>query len=357
MRNNKTYIIAEIGINHNGLLESCFKLIDAAVLAGCDAAKFQFFKAAMLYPKSAGRLKWKNRAGRVYSYDIYNVSERFSMPEEWVLKLISYCRKRRIEFLSSVFDNSGVDLLINIGLKKIKLSSYTITHLPLIEHCARKQLPIIMSTGGASLSEIDEAVSVVRKYHNQISLLHCSLDYPTKLSDCNLGVIRSLAMAYPDITIGYSDHTKEVSSAAKQAVYLGARVIEKHITLDKTMDGPDHFFALNPAELKNMVEDIRKAEAEFKAGKPRINKAIYGKTGKSVSIKESYLRNFAFMKLYAKRNVPEGERISCRDVAVLRPGNKKHGLEPKYLSLFSSCVVTARRDIVAEDPITWDCIL
>lgn len=352
MHNRKTYIIAEIGINHNGKLSNCFKLIDSAVSAGCDAAKFQFFKAATLYPKSAGKLKWKDKK-KSYSYDIYKAVDGFSMPKEWVDDLISYSKKNKIEFLSSVFNIAEAKYLIKCGMKQIKLSSYTITHLPLIEYCASTKLPMVISTGGAGLHEIKEAVSVAKRYHNDISLLHCSLSYPTKLSDCNLAVLETFHSNFPDIKIGYSDHTKEVSFAAKQAVYLGAQVIEKHITLDKQMAGPDHFFSLNPAELKTMVKDIRKAEIDKKKGNFKIEADCYGSSSKLIYPHEEYLRKFAFMRLYARKQIKKGERIRQADLIILRPGNKEHGLEPKHLNLFKEYSLRANKNINVEDPITW----
>jgi N,N'-diacetyllegionaminate synthase len=332
-------------------------MIDAAKDAGCGAAKFQFFRAAYLYPRSAGELDWKDKEG-AYSYDIYDAVKGFELPAQWLDKLIAYCKTKKIDFLSSVFDTKGVDLLIKKGMRKIKLSSYSVTNIPLIEHCAKKNMPIILSTGGALLGEIEEAVCTILKYHNKLSLLHCNIKYPTKLKDCNMGVIDTLKSAFPGITIGFSDHTAEISAAAVQAVYLGAEIIEKHITLDKKMEGPDHFFALEPGELKKMVRDIRYA-AKAVAGKRKlkINKDIYGSTAKSVNKDEKYLRDFAFTKLFAVRSIRKGERIRPPDISILRPGKKAHGLDPKYLKLFKGFKITAKKNIRPEEPITWSAIL
>lgn len=356
MPGRKIYIIAEIGINHNGSLENCYRLIDAAADAGCDAAKFQLFKAEYLYPRSAGTLDWKNRNKR-YSYDIYKASEKFEMPMPWINKLINHCAEKKIDFLSSVFDKCCVDFLFSKGLRLIKLPSYTITNIPLVEYCAKKGLNIILSTGGATLGETEEAVLTVTKHNKNLSLLHCSISYPTELKKCNMGVIDTLKLAFPDIRIGYSDHTKQVSAAAVQAVYMGAVMIEKHITLDKNMKGPDHFFALEPDELKRMVKDIRKAAADLQKGNFRINKTIYGKTAKVIYPEERYLRDFAFMRLFAKRGIKAGQRIKPSGIAILRPGKKEHGLEPKYLRLFNENKIFAKKDILPEDPVTWGSIL
>jgi len=166
-----------------------------------------------------------------------------------------------------------------------------------------------------------------------------------------------LQYAFPANTIGYSDHTKEISAAAVQAVCLGAGIIEKHVTLDKKMKGPDHFFSLESNELKRMVQDIRTAEVAFEKGEFRMNKLIYGKTAKITYAHEKYLRDFAFMKLFAKRNIKSGERIKQSDILILRPGKKEHGLDRKYINLFKEYTVTAKKNIDCEDPITWRSIL
>jgi N,N'-diacetyllegionaminate synthase len=351
----KTYVIAEIGINHNGSIENCFKMIDAAVDAGCGAAKFQFFSAASLYPKSAGKLDWKD-GKKKYSYDIYKAVERFELSRDWLDRLIAYCKNRRIDFLSSVFDAAGADLLIKKGMKKIKLSSYSVTNIPLIEHCAKAHVPIILSTGGALLGEIEEAVLTVLKYHNELSLLHCNISYPVKLKDCNLGVIRTLKTAFPGLKAGFSDHTIEVSDAAVQSVYLGAEIIEKHITLDKKMAGPDHFFALEPYELAEMVLDIKKAEKDTARGCFKIDWCLYGSSKKTVYPHERYMRDFCFSTIFTKRPIKRGQQIRRKDLAILRAGKKGHGLAPKHIKLFDRYQILAVQDMGSEEPVSWGMI-
>lgn len=356
MSKKKTYIIAEVGINHNGSLDNALRMIDAAAKAGCDAVKVQFFKAKYLYPRNAGSLDWENPKGS-YAYDIYSACKSFELPEAWIDILIKYCRKKRIDFLSSVFDLQGLKFLISKGMKQIKLSSYAITNIPLITSCAKYRLPIIMSTGGATLAEIEEAVGAVNRYHNRLSLLHCSIKYPTRLNQCNLGVIKTLRYAFPYNRIGYSDHTKETSTAAVQAVYLGAEIIEKHITLDKKMAGPDHFFALESLQLKKMVSKIREAERRISNGGGKINKKLYGSSAKITFPHEQYLRDFCFPAIFSARDIRKGERIRAADLHILRPGKRVRGLEPKYLWLFEHKPIVAKRTILKENPITWDSIL
>ena len=351
-----TYIIAEIGINFNGSLDNCYKMIDMSADAGCNAAKFQIFSAKNLYPKSAGKLDWKDDKEE-YSYDIYEAIEKFELPNEWIEKLISYCKDKNIDFMASIFDIDSLNFMMEKGMKSIKLSSYTITNIPLIEACAKTGLPIIMSTGGATIGQTEEAVNAVLKYNNNLTLLHCSIQYPTDLKDVNMGVLDTLSKAFPKIKIGYSDHTQEPSDAPVESIYLGGTLVEKHITLDKKMDGPDHFFALEPDELKKMVKDIRNAEIKYKNNDFVINKAIYGSTEKICHEHEKYLKDFAYMTLFAKKSIQKGEIIDADDIMILRPGKKEKGLEPKYMKLFHENKVTASKDINFEDPMTWETIL
>jgi len=352
----KTYIIAEIGINFNGSLDNCYKMIDVSVASGCDAAKFQIFSAKNLYPRSAGELDWKDDKEE-YSYDIYDAVEKFELPNEWIDKLMDYCKEKGIDFMASVFDTEGLDVMIDKGMQVIKLSSYTITNLPLIEAAAKTGFPIIMSTGGATIGETEEAVNMVLKYHNNITLLHCSIQYPTKLEDINMGVLDTFSNVFPDIKIGYSDHSEEPSDAPVESIYLGGSVVEKHITLDKTMKGPDHFFALEPDELKKMVNDIRAAEKNYLNASFSINKIIYGNSEKICHEHEKYLRDFCYMTLFSKKEILKGDIIKPEDISILRAGKKEKGLEPKYLKLFKENKVTASKNISFESPIQWESIL
>lgn len=350
----KTYIIAEIGINHNGELSNCYKMIDASVEAGCSAVKFQLFNAKSLYPKSAGTLDWKNN-NITYNYDIYEAVKKFEMPIEWIDSLRVYCATMGIDFISSVFDIEGMKMLVGNGIDRVKLSSYTITNIPLIKEVASHHIPIYMSTGGATLGEIEDAVRMVQNFHNDLTLLHCSIQYPTALKDCNLGVLDTFRYAFPELKYGYSDHTLEISEAPVQAVLLGAQIIEKHITLNKNMEGPDHFFALEPHELNKMVLDIREAEKNY--SQRDIDTLIYGSSMKKCYENEKYLRDFAFMRLFINRDISAGERITINDISILRPGKKQAGLEPKYLALFENYTIIAKADLKYEDPLLWDSIL
>lgn len=350
----RVYVIAEAGINHNNSLDNCHRLIDIAADCGCECIKFQFFTAEKLYPRSAGRLDWGAK-GKKYSYEIFDAVKSFELPKAWIKTLIEYCKKKKINFLASAFDENGVDYLINCGMDMIKIASYSVTNTVLIEYCARYKIPIIMSTGGATLGEIEQAAGIINKYHNKLTILHCSIKYPTKLNECNLGVIQTLRYAFPDNAIGYSDHTKEVSLASVQAVYLGAEIIEKHITFDKNMSGPDHFFALEPPELSKMVQHIREAEKKIASGGSNsIDRKLYGSSQKITFSHEKYMRNFCYSSIFAGRVIKSGEIIRGQDLRILRNGKKQSGLEPKYLRLFDLYPVRAAKDIQFEEAVGWD---
>jgi len=348
-----TYIIAEIGINYNDSLENCYKMIDASSEAKCSAVKFQLFSAKNLYLKSAGELDWKND-NEEYSYDIYEAVEKLELPIEWIDRLINYCKIKNIDFMTSVFDIDGLNFIIKKEIKNIKLSSYTITNLPLIEAVAKTNLPIIMSTGGASIGETEKAVNEVLKYHNKLTLLHCSIQYPTQLKDVNMRILDTFSKVFPDIKRGYSDHTREVSDAPIQSIYLGGSVVEKHITLDKNMKGPDHFFAIEPHELKQMVLDIREAEKKYLSNDFTIDKIIYGNTAKICHEHEKHLRDFAYMSLFSKKNIKKNEIINIENISILRAGSKEKGLDPEYLKLFKEHEVRASIDIGFESPIRFE---
>jgi N-acetylneuraminate synthase len=342
-------VIAEIGINFNGSLDIAKKMIKESSDARCDYAKFQLFSAKNLYPKSAGKLDWKDNK-KEYSYDIYEAVKGFELPIEWIDELIEYCKECNIEFLASIFSFQDLEIYKSKKLNAIKLSSYTITNLPLIEEVAKSGMYIFLSSGGAYLSEVDEAVRTIRKYHNNFTLMHCSIKYPTPLNQVNMGVLDTYKLAF-DCDIGYSDHTEEPFDAPLQAKLLGAKVLEKHVTLDKQMEGPDHFFAIEMKELKILVKKLKSDENII------LDKLIYGSTTKIPYEQELYLREFAYMSLFVNKNIKKGEIINLTDISILRAGKKSHGLEPKYYDLFKNYKIKAKEDLYFEDAISWDKII
>jgi N-acetylneuraminate synthase len=358
----KTYIIAEIGINHNQSLDNCHALITASAQAGCDAVKLQLFRASSLYPRSAGDLDWKD-GEKQYSYNIFDAVSGFETPVEWLEPLSRHCKETGLELLASVFDERSLQLGLRLGLPAIKLASSVVTHLPLLRSSARSGVPLIMSVGGASLGEIEKALEAIKEgtggrlEKDMFSLLHCSLQYPTALKDCNLGAIKTLAFAFPDVRIGYSDHSEEPEAAPYQAVRLGAEIVEKHITLDRSMPGPDHFFALDPAQLARMVAAIRKADTENAAGTCFTpDSVLYGSTRVECTENQLHLRNFVYPTLFSQQAVKTGERIKSEYLEVLRPGKKTRGIGSSYLPLLRDYAVPAARDLGEEESFTWDCL-
>ncbi|MFA5412009.1 MAG: N-acetylneuraminate synthase family protein [Candidatus Micrarchaeia archaeon] len=320
------FIIAEAGSNHNGKLEQAKKLIDEAAKAGADAVKFQLFKAEKLYVKPAGSADYL-KDGK----SIFQIIKDMELPEEWLGTLSSYCDKKGIFFLSSVFDEESADLLDRY-VPAHKIASYECNHIPLIRHVARKGKPVIISTGASTMEEIRDAVNAVRSEGAQLALMQCTAKYPAPLTAVNVKVVKTLMDKF-DVPAGFSDHSREPFIAPLAAVALGASIIEKHFTLDNSLPGPDHKFALEPGELKLLVEYIRGTE-----------KAL-GTEEKFVLPEEKELYDFAKRSIHAIRNIRKGEIFSSENVAALRPGKAGRGLPPKYLEQIIG--KKAKRDIAA----------
>ncbi len=345
------YIIAEIGVNHNNSLKTAKKLIQTAAEAGCNAAKFQSFKIESLYPENAGKLKWK-KGKKSYSYDIYKANKRFQIPNKWHKGLLKECKQNEIDFLSSAWDKDSADRLQSLGLKAFKIGSSALTNIPLIEHIAKKKKPMLLSIGGATLKEARAAFWAAKKHNKDIALLHCHLGYPTKPKNANLAVLETLAKEFPETVPGYSDHTIHPFKAPVAAISKGAKIIEKHITLDKKMPGPDHFFALEPKQLKQMVEKIREAENRLKNGKKVVvEKKLLGKPKIKTSGSEKYLRDFAFQTIISTKAIKKGQLFSKANIRILRPGKLKRGLEPKFFPEITG--KKSAKGIQPGKPIQW----
>lgn len=348
------FIIAEAGINFNGSIDTAKQLIDIAAAAGCDAIKFQAFTADNLYPKTAGQLDWQD-GEKKYSYSIHENVKKFELPYSWIPELISYATKKNLIFFSSICDEQAGDTMDQYGVPLFKTTSYGITHLPLIEHLAKKGKPLIMSTGGSTLKEIKEAYHAARKYNSQLIILHCVIKYPTPLELVNMNVLDTLKKEFPDAVIGYSDHTAEATDAPIAAIAKGAKVIEKHITLDKKLPGPDHFFALEPHELTEMVAAVRNAELLQKQGKNlSVNPIILGSAEKKIQQGEEYLREFAQQTVISIQTIKRGDYLTAKNIKVLRPGKLQKGLEPKHYPLLTSGKYKVSIDIPEGKPLLWE---
>lgn len=301
------FIIAEAGSNHNGSLELAKKLVDVAAEAGTDAVKFQAFKADKLFNK-------------VKNKDIVDKLEKLELREEWYKELFDYADKKGLIFLSSVFDEDSADLLDSSGIAAYKIASYELTHIPLLEYIAKKNKPVILSTGMANESEVKEAVECIYSAGNrQVIILHCVSQYPAEPGNVNLKSILALKRIF-DCPVGFSDHTETIY-APIAAVALGAKVIEKHFTLDKSLPGPDHAYALEPEELKQMVAAIR--EVEKMLGSEKIKLA------------ESEINERKWRRaIYAACDIPEGTVINKDMLMIVRP-SPEGSLAPKYFKELS----------------------
>lgn len=330
------YVIAEAGTNHNGRIETALALIDCAADAGADAVKFQTFQAdALVAPTDHPIATLTDKFGR-FGATVHEMFRKAEMPLEWLPKLHAYAHKRKIEFLSTPFDEGSADVLYDLGVPAFKIASYEVVHLPLLRHIARKRKPILLSTGMASLGEIEEAIDAIRGEGNDlIVLFHCAIGYPVIMSDVNLAAMDTMRSAF-GIPVGFSDHTLGVT-VPLAAVARGANIIEKHFTLDRDQHGPDHDFAAEPTTLGSMIAGIRDVEAAI------------GNPAKGVQPSEEIHYRRGRRSLFSIVDIPKDTVITSEMVAVLRPGV---GLKPKYLEFVLNR--TSRRAIPAFTPLSWD---
>lgn len=332
------FIIAEAGSNHDRKLDQALQLIDVATEAGADAVKFQTFSADRIAARTtSSAVNLDGDDFRPYGETLHELYKKAEMPDEWHEKLMEYAQSHGLLFMSTPFDEVAVDRLDDLGVEAFKIASFEIVHLPLLKHVASKGKPIIISTGMAPISDIEEAVDIVEGEGNkQIALLHCGIGYPPKMKDIHLAAMDSMKATFPGYPIGYSDHTLGIT-VPTAAVARGAKVIEKHFTVDKSLDGPDHRFALGPDELKQMVQAIRDTEEAI------------GHARKTTAPDEKVYYRRGRRSLFASRDIAMGTSISAEMISVLRPGI---GLHPRYLPIIIGR--KAQRDIRASEPITWE---
>lgn len=256
-----TLIIAEAGVNHNGSIELAKQLIDAAADAGVDYVKFQTFKTENLVSRSAKMADYQKRNMSVGENSQYSMLKKLELSPQQHYELVSYCNEKGINFFSTAFDLDSVDFLASLHLGLWKIPSGEITNYPYLRKIASYKEPVILSTGMSTFDEIADAISVLIKFgvsKEQITILHCNTEYPTPMNDVNLKAMHTIGEKF-SVNVGYSDHTQGIEVPIA-AVALGATVVEKHFTLDCTMDGPDHKASLEPQELKAMVTAIRNIE-------------------------------------------------------------------------------------------------
>lgn len=308
------YIIAEVGVNHEGSMELAKRLVDEAKEGGADAVKFQSYKAKTLASKDSPSYWDTTKEPTTSQYELFKKHDSFWVDEMRELK--EYCDSIGIEFMSTPFDIESASFLDEM-MDVYKISSSDLTNKPFIEYICKFNKPIILSTGASSLHEIQEAVSWIKKFGNPLSLLHCVLNYPTADINANLGMILDLKVKFPDKIIGYSDHTlPNDMKVCEMATMLGAVIVEKHFTHDKTLPGNDHYHAMDKEDLKLYRENLKRTFG------------ILGSFEVEALEDEAPARANARRSLVASKNIPSGKSITYEDLTFKRPA---HGISPKFI--------------------------
>lgn len=339
MNSPHVYVIAEAGVNHNGQRDLALALVDAAADAGADAVKFQTFSAAKLAAASAPKAAYQKRSTDAAESQL-TMLKKLELPIEWHAPLQAHAKKRGIEFLSTAFDTDSLTFLADLGMPLFKVPSGELTNGPLLWQFARTRKPLVLSTGMATLSEVEQALAIVahalnapaephsidevwrgwsrpdyrQRLNGHVTLLHCTSQYPTPYDEVNLRAMDTLATSF-GLDVGYSDHTEGILIPVA-AVARGAKVIEKHFTLDRSLPGPDHQASLEPDELKRMVSEIRALERAL------------GDGSKSPQLSEWDTRQAARQQVVAARDISQGATITRDDLTTARCGS---GLPPTAL--------------------------
>ncbi|MCJ7790471.1 MAG: N-acetylneuraminate synthase family protein [Candidatus Atribacteria bacterium] len=325
------FIIAEIGSNHDGSLEQAKKLIDACEKIKVDAVKFQSFSAEKLI----NQMKLDEKGNWIYN-PAFKVIKSLELPTEWHKILFDYAANYGLIFLSSAFDLDKVDLLNSIGVPAFKIASGDINYIQLLKYVAKYKKPILLSTGAAYLGEIEEAIKIIQKEeNNQIALLHCVSSYPPNFKDANIQAMLTMKKAFKAI-VGYSDHSPGFT-VPLGAVTLGAKIIEKHITFDRNLKGPDHSYALTVEEFDQMIKEIRNLEDALGNG---VKEPVSGEISERVGARRS---------IYSVIKIHQGEKISPEMIKIVRHA---YGLKPSEADKIIGR--KAKVDIDANLPITWD---
>jgi len=339
---NPTFIIAEAGVNHNGNPDLAMQLVDAAADSGADAVKFQTFTADRLVRRGADKAEYQKRT--TGEGDQYDMLKALEMSYDLHARLVEHCARRNIEFMSTAFDEEALDMLLALGIRRIKVPSGELTNSPFVAAMAAKGLPMIVSTGMATLEEVQSAVAVISQARRTaghaapmaeaVTILHCTSNYPADPSEANLNAMLTLGRETA-LPYGYSDHTLGTAVSAA-AVAMGATVIEKHFTLDKTMPGPDHSASLEFHELAEMIASIRTIEAAM------------GDGVKAPTTSELAVRSLVRRSVTATRAIASGTPLTRDDVTLMRPGT---GIPPAHLDRVYGRIAT--RDIAEGEMLDW----
>lgn len=331
---SRTYVIAEAGVNHNGDVNIALELVEKATEVGADCVKFQTFKASKIVtkdsPKASYQLKTTSKSESQYA-----MLEKLELDHDDYVRIFEFANSKGIDCISTPYNFEDVDLLVDLNVSAFKIASGQLTELPFLEYVASKNRPIILSTGMADMSEVFKAVEVIKKISSQqLYVLQCTTNYPSKIEDSNINAMLSIKEACK-VEIGYSDHVPN-NYACFAAVALGAKIIEKHFTLDKTMEGPDHSSSLNPDEFKNLIHGIQQVAVSLGSGiktpSPNEIENIYG-------MKRS---------LVATEYIPAGTTLKMQHIAFKRPMN---GLSPNYLNQIIG--KETKLDIATDEPIQY----
>ncbi len=330
--NPKCFIIAEAGVNHNGSYELATKLVLAAKAAGADAVKFQTFKTESLVTKKSKKADYQLKT-TIGADTQFEMLKSLEMSYDDQKKLFAFAQSKNIKIMSSAFDLESIDFLEGLGQDIYKIPSGEIVNFPYLQKIARLNKPVILSTGMCTLGEIESALNVLQESglsKDLITVLHCNSEYPTPLADANLLAMKTIKQAFA-VKVGYSDHTMGIE-AAVAAVALGATVIEKHFTLSKTMDGPDHTASLEPQELETMVQYIRNVEIALGNG---IKKPSASENKNKLAIRKS---------IVASRPIKKGEALTTENLTVKRPAG---GISPMLWPELINTV--AKHDFMTDD--------
>lgn len=333
--NQPCFIVAEAGVNHNGSVHIAKKLVDAAKKAGADAIKFQVFKARDVVTDNVPLAAYqrKNIRGNLSQLRLL---EKLELSGEDFCELKRYCGKKKIVFMATPHSREEVDLVARLSTA-IKVGSGDLTNLPFLEHIAKKKLPIILSTGMSDIDEIEAAIETIKRYNDELVVMHCTTSYPASYDDVNLRAMSTLKERFGTL-VGYSDHTLGLI-VPMAAVAMGANVIEKHLTLDRRMRGPDHKASLEPKDFKEMVSSIRLVEK------------ILGSKEKKPTKSEIEIARIVRKSIVAKVDIPAGAIITKDMLAIKRPGT---GIEPGHLG--SVVGQRAKLHIRKDQKITWEMI-
>ncbi|UTE77499.1 N-acetylneuraminate synthase family protein [Rossellomorea sp. KS-H15a] len=336
---NDIYLIAEAGVNHDGSIDNAKKLIEEAASAGADAIKFQSYKAGKLASKNSPSYWDLSKQPITSQYELFTKYDSFGAPE--YIELAEHAKKVGIDFMSTPFDLDAAEFLNDL-MPAFKIASADLTNHPFLKKLANYNKPLILSTGASTIGEIESAVRVIEEAGNKnIALLHCVLSYPTQHEDAHLNMIKHIKTVFPQYTVGYSDHTFPDDSMVSltTAALLGAKIIEKHFTLDKTLKGNDHFHSMDPSDVRTFINNMNKILP------------LLGKNYKEPLEAEKNAIKFARRSLVANVHISKGEEITEEMITWKRPGT---GISPiDYDKVIGRL---ARVDIKEDDILTWDMI-